>query len=252
LQAAEDLAPPCAVTSQDVKTRVSRLWLRWTIRLSSDPAAPGLPRLKVRIEALSDLVFGLALSLGSIVLVQRLPQSSADLMGDVFQFGFSFLIIVGIWLGYTRIIGILPVETSVTLVLNLGLLFCVALEPFLLYTQFQTSDLAFQDFSTAAFALDTGAMMGLLSGMMLMVLREERLSVAHRLRPSAVRNFRISMIAQAIGAALFLVSVSDVFWVEVPGLGNLRFLLWYGALGTFFASRAFARKGVEGTPTPRH
>jgi uncharacterized membrane protein len=225
---------------------------RWTIRLSSDPAAAaGLPRLKVRIESLSDLVFGLALSLGSIVLVQRLPQSSTDLMVDIFQFGFSFLIIVGIWLGYTRIIGILPVETSVILVLNLALLFCVALEPFLLYTQFQTNDPAFLDFSTAAFALDTGAMMGLLTGMMFIVLRQERLGVAHRLRASAVRNFKISMFAQAIGAALFLVSISDAFWIQVPGLGYLRFILWYAALGTFFASRAFARKGVEGTASPR-
>jgi len=225
--------------------------LRRTIRLSSDSATPGLPRLKVRIEALSDLVFGLALSLGSIVLVQRLPQSSTDLTVDIFQFGFSFLIIVGIWLGYTRIIGILPVETSVTLVLNLALLFCVALEPFLLYTQFQTNDPAFLDFSTAAFALDTGAMMGLLSGMMLIVLREERLGVAHRLRASAVTNFKISMIAQAIGAALFLVSTSDFFWIQIPGLGYLRFLMWYAALGTFFASRVFARKGVEANATPR-
>ena len=219
--------------------------------LSPDPGAVGLPRLKVRIEALSDLVFGLALSLGSIVLVQRLPQSSADLEGDIFLFGFSFLIIVGIWLGYTRIIGILPVETSVTLILNLVLLFCVALEPFLLYTQFRTIDPAFLDFSTAAFALDTGAMMGLLSGMMLILLREEKLGVAHRLRASAVRSFKISMIAQAIGAALFLVSVSDVFWIQIPGLGYLRFILWYAALGTFFASRGFARKGVEGNVASR-
>ena len=36
---------------------------------------------------------------------------------DVVQFGFSFLIIVGIWLGYTRIIGILPVETPFTVLL---------------------------------------------------------------------------------------------------------------------------------------
>jgi uncharacterized membrane protein len=232
---------------KSVRTRVSLLVLRWTIRLSSDPAAAGLPRLKIRIETLSDLVFGLALSLGSIVLVQHIPQTSTDLTVDVVQFGFSFLIIVGIWLGYTRIIGILPVETPVTLVLNLVLLFCVALEPFLYYILFQTSDPIFLDFSSAAFALDTGAMMSLLSGMMFIVIREENVGVAHRLRPSAIRNFKVSMIAQVIAAAIFLASISEVFWIQIPGLGYLRFLMWYAALGTFFASRAFARKGVEGT-----
>ena len=130
---------------------------------------------------------------------------------DVVQFGFSFLIIVGIWLGYTRIIGILPVETPFTVLLNLVLLFCVALEPFLYFVLFQTNDPVFLDFSSAAFTLDTGAMMGLLSGMMFMVLREEKVGVAHRLRPSAIKNFKVSMVAQIIGAATFLVSVSDVF-----------------------------------------
>jgi len=196
-------------------------------------------------------VFGLALSLGSIVLVQHFPQSSEELTLDIIEFGFSFLIIVGIWLGYTRIIGILPVETSATLVLNLVLLFCVAVEPFLYYVLFQTSDPVLLDFSSAAFALDTGAMMALLSGMMFMVVREERSGIVHRLRPSAIRNFKVSLIAQAIGAAIFLVSVSDVFWIQIPGLGYLRFLLWYAALGTFFASRGFARKGVEGRTRPQ-
>jgi len=219
--------------------------------VSSDPAAAGFPKLKVRIETLSDLVFGLALSLGSIALVQHIPQTSTDLTVDIVEFGFSFLIIVGIWLGYTRIVGILPVETSVTLVLNLALLFCVALEPFLYYILFQTSDPVFLDFSSAAFALDIGAMMVLLSSMMFMVLREERLGVAHRLRASAVRNFKISMISQMIGAAIFLASISGVFWVQIPGLGYLRFLMWYAALGTFFASRAFARKGEEGAAASR-
>jgi len=68
---------------------------------------------------------------------------------------------------------------------------------------------------------------------------------------SALRNFKISMIAQIIGAAIFLASISEVFWIQVPGLGYLRFLMWYAALVTFFASRAVARKGVEGAASSR-
>ncbi len=55
-----------------------------------------IPQLKTRIETLSDLVFGLALSIGSIALVQHIPQAPADLTTDIVQFGFSFLIIVAI------------------------------------------------------------------------------------------------------------------------------------------------------------
>src|SRR5215471_6222373 len=106
------------------------------------------PRIRVRIETISDLVFGLALSIGSIALVQRIPQTPGDMVGDVAEFGISFLIVVGIWLGYTRIISVLPIETPGTLLLNLVLLFCVALEPFLYYVLFQTSSNDFLDFSS--------------------------------------------------------------------------------------------------------
>ena len=211
-----------------------------------------MPKLRIRIETLSDLVFGLALSIGSIALVQHIPQSSADLTTDIVQFGFSFLIIVGIWLGYTRIIGILPVETQGTVFLNLALLFCVALEPFLYYVLFSTSDPTFLDFASSAFALDTGAMMALLSSMMYLVVRQEEHGGVRRLRPIGLRNFKVSMVSQIVGAAIFLASTLEVFWVQVPNLGYLRFLLWYVALGTFFASRAFARKGAQSIETAKH
>jgi uncharacterized membrane protein len=215
----------------------------------------GIPKLRVRIETLSDLVFGLALSIGSIALVQHIPQNSADLSTDIVQFGFSFLIVVGIWLGYTRIIGILPVETQGTVFLNLGLLFCVALEPFLYYVLFSTSatsDPTFLDFASSAFGLDTGAMMALLSSMMYLVVRQEEHGGVRRLRPIGLRNFKVSMVSQIVGAAIFLASTLEVFWVQVPNLGYLRFLLWYVALGTFFASRAFARKGAQNLETAKH
>ena len=40
---------------------------------------PSSPRIKVRIESLSDLVFGLTLSIGSLFLVNRVPQNGQDL-----------------------------------------------------------------------------------------------------------------------------------------------------------------------------
>ena len=204
-----------------------------------------MPRIRVRIETLSDLIFGLALSIGSIALVQHIPQAPADLYSDVVEFGFSFLIIVGVWLGYTRIVSVLPAESSGTIFLNLALLFCVALEPFLYYVLFQATVPAFVDFASAAYALDTGAMMGLLSGMMYLVVRQEGHAEVQKLDARSLRTFKVSMVAQGICAALFLVSASDFFWIPVPGVSYLRFLLWYVALGVFFTTRAFVRRGAE-------
>jgi len=194
-------------------------------------------RSKSRIEGLSDLVFGLALSIGSIALIQHIPQAPTALINDVLNFGFSFLIIAVIWLSYTRIVSSLSAETSSTLLLKFALLFCVALEPFLYYV-YQTTVFAFLDFSSAAYAIDVGAMMVLLSGMTYMVIRQEVQHEVHRLPARSIRLFRISMISRAIGAAIFLASASDIFWIQIPIFGNLRFAMWDAALAIFFASRA--------------
>jgi uncharacterized membrane protein len=223
---------------------------RWRVSLTQQ--SEGIPKLKLRIETLSDLVFGLALSIGSIALVQHIPQLSGDLINDVVEFGFSFLIIVGVWLGYTRIAAVLPMETPGALVLNLVLLFCVAVEPFMYYVLFQAPS-AFVGFASSAYAIDTGAMMGLLSAMMYLVLRQER-GKPVRIHPRLLMGFRTSMAAQAIGSLLFLASALGPFWLQIPVFGYLRFLMWYVALGVFFASRVFIRRGPtsEGAPSAAH
>ena len=94
---------------------------------------PNAPKIRNRIENLSDLVFGLALSIGSIVLISKLPQTPTDLVTGVAIFGFSFLLVVWIWSSYTAVMTALPLEVRGTYVLNVMLLFCVAVEPYLFY-----------------------------------------------------------------------------------------------------------------------
>src|SRR5271169_3017147 len=112
------------------------------------------PRIKVRIESLSDLVFGLALSIGSLFLVNRIRQTGQDLATNVALFGFGFLIVVLTWLGYSRTMAVLPEEAPFALFANLVLLFVVALEPYLFYVleSAQTADLA--NSASVAYALD--------------------------------------------------------------------------------------------------
>jgi len=59
-----------------------------------EEAGPSRPR--PRIESLSDLVFGLALSIGAFALVSAPPIDDAGFYRDVFTFGFNFLVLISI------------------------------------------------------------------------------------------------------------------------------------------------------------
>ena len=60
------------------------------------------PRPTLGMQSISDVVFGLALSIGSVILISKVPQSPTDLGVDVFAFGFNFLIVIIVWTGYRR------------------------------------------------------------------------------------------------------------------------------------------------------
>ena len=89
-----------------------------------------------RIQGLSDLIFGLALSIGAIQFVGNLPSAPQGLNLDLIEFGFSFLILINVWNRYTTTMSVMPVETPALVRLNMVLLFLVAIEPFLLDVMF--------------------------------------------------------------------------------------------------------------------
>jgi len=51
---------------------------------------------KTRIESLTDLIFGLALSIGTVFLLSKPPLSPTDVITYLLEFGFSFLILISI------------------------------------------------------------------------------------------------------------------------------------------------------------
>jgi len=187
---------------------------------------PNAPKVRNRIENLSDLVFGLALSIGSIVLISKLPQSPTDLVMGIEIFGFSFLLVVWIWGSYTAVMTALPLEAPGTYLLNVILLFCVAVEPYLFYVQ-QEAQRPFLEFAAAVYALDVGAMLFILAGLDRILLSEERRGGLHDLPPARLRRFRWSGVALSIGGAVFVVSALPVFWTPVPLGEYLRFDMWY-------------------------
>jgi uncharacterized membrane protein len=87
---------------------------------------------KKRIEDLSNLVFGLALTLGAIILTKPNKDDLGSLVNTVFQFGLSFAVIIWIWWLYNNLITEQDLVRNGMVQLNILLLFLVVIEPFLL------------------------------------------------------------------------------------------------------------------------
>ena len=200
--------------------------------MESDEAA----RPRPRIESLSDLVFGLALSIGAFALVSNPPVSDHAFYYDVGTFAFNFIVLISIWLRYTRIMSVLPVETRGTILLNGVLLFTVALEPFIfnILRSFDTINppsQALYEAASSLFGLDVGGMMLIMAVFTLALADEE-----NRLVPrSMLKQLREEAATWGIAAGLFLISAVPVFGrinlggVFVSGL-SLRYILWFLAI----------------------
>ena len=163
--------------------------------------------------------------MGSLILVGRIPQSGQDLALNVLLFGFGFLILVATWLGYSRTMAVLPVEVPFALVINIVLLFIVALEPYLFYVlqTVQTAGLA--DAASVAYALDVGGMFLMQGALAYMVLEESGASGRRPLHPLLLARFRMVTRSSAVVGLVFVVSALPIFWVSTP-IGYLRFYLW--------------------------
>ena len=195
-------------------------------------------RPRPRIQSLSDLIFGLALSIGALTLIANKPNDVATLFGNVATFGFSFLILIFVWFRYTETMSVLPVETTRTRVLNTAMLFLVAIEPYL-FNQLSfgftaPAPTAFsnlpQDAASAAYALDLGAIWLILAAFTHILTIEEKELVAADL----FKKYRSMRNLETVVAFFFLVSILPPFWTTPIGGTNLRYLTW---AMTFFVRR---------------
>src|SRR5436305_7956906 len=110
-----------------------------------------------RLETLSDLIYGLSLSIGAISLVITNSQSSSasDINRNILQFLFVFLILITSWIIYTSDMSVLPIETRLITFLNIVLLILVALTPYLFDQVVSTfNSLKVQEYASVVF---TGA-----------------------------------------------------------------------------------------------
>jgi hypothetical protein len=185
------------------------------------------PRIaKPRIESLSGIIFGLALAISGIPLISRLPAKPFGILIDISEFGFSFLILISVWLGYTNIMSVLPIEDSTTVTLNLVMLFLVSIEPYLFYLNITFDLLAHEVFlnsSSILYALDMTGLMLILALFTQQLAQEERGLLP---KDSLVRYKRVRNIL-FLSAALFAITVLPIFWTFKLMSEPIRFYFWF-------------------------
>ncbi len=187
-------------------------------------------RPRPRIETLSDLIFGLSLSIGAIGLIGSAPVSAGEINSHLAAFIFTFLILITSWLTYTAQMSVLPVETRLVAFLNVVMLLLVAMVPYLLNNValvnpgLSSSEAsAIRDYASVLFGLDLAGILAILGVFAHVLTIEEKGLVA----PEYVTRFRNSRNRIFILSAILLVSLAPQFWtltlLDVP----LRLYVWY-------------------------
>ena len=187
--------------------------------------------------------------MGAITLVSQPPTDATGIYSDLGTFGFSFIILISIWLRYTRIMSVLPVETARTTRLNAALLFSVSVEPFLFGLLTRPPDISpallssFEGTASTLYALDLGGMMAILGFFSLTLASEERGLVSK----AFAKRFRQEAYGFFMGSCAFLVSILPFFYTTGFGpLGPIRFYIWVVPLFIVWLHRGF-RAHEQGT-----
>jgi uncharacterized membrane protein len=201
----------------------------------------GVTPHKRRIESLSDLIFGLALSIGALTLIGQPPSDFQALLLSIIFYAFSFTILISVWYSYTRTMGFLHVETDRLVILNILLLFLVSIEPFL-FNQLINSTMSFAENASIVYAFDLGGLFAIQTLFANSILSDKN-------KPEQViRDFRLRRNTLLIGMALFFISVLPIFWTWTIQVNNnfgipIRFILWILTLFMPLIRRFWEKRG---------
>ncbi len=201
------------------------------------------------METLSDLIYGLSLSIGAISLVITVSQSSTvdEINRNILQFLFVFLILITSWIIYTSDMSVLPIETRLITFLNIVLLVLVALTPYLFDQVVSTfNSLSVQEYASILFTVDLAASLLILATFAHIIAQEEEHLVDGyvMIRMRRVRN-RLSILTGIVLIAL----VAPWDWVFL-GV-HVRLLIWSVPIISFWLNRM--RRSPFGLPrTPQN
>ena len=198
-------------------------------------------RPRSRIESFVDLIFGLSLSVGAIVLISSSPPSSpGELDGHILAFLFVFAFLITSWMIYTYQMSVLPVETRLVTFLNVIMLALVAIIPYLLNNvEFVNQALdpgassALQNYASSLFAIDLAGILTILATFSHVISIEEKKLVAQEL----AGIFRQSRNVQLGLAVLMVISLAPVFWnTTVFGI-PARIYIWLVPVVVYWVRR---------------
>src|SRR5438270_856789 len=193
-----------------------------------------------RLETLSDLIYGLSLSIGAISLViTNSTQSNAiDIDRNILEFLFLFLILITSWIIYTSDMSVLPVETRLVTFLNVILLILVAIIPYLFDQAVSLYNTAVdQDYASILFTIDYAGTLLILAGFAHIISQEEKQLVDgdQMVRLRRIRN-RLTLLTIVV---LLSLSVTwNCFFLGVHG----RLLIWYVPIVSFWSNEVYLKK----------
>jgi uncharacterized membrane protein len=175
------------------------------------------------------------------------PTSVHAVYNALYTFGFSFFILISMWLRYTRIMSVFPLENRRAVNLNVLLLFSVSIEPFLFNIIRNTPSgvvdvAAYTNTTSMLYALDLGAMFGIIGGFTLVLADEDR-----KLIPKAlIRQYRIEGATWGASGLIFVVSAAPAFFVVTPWSSvQLRYYMWLIPLAIVWVTARIQRRAED-------
>jgi len=184
---------------------------------------------------LSDLIYGLSLSIGAISLVITNSQASnaSDIDRNILEFLFVFLILITSWIIYTSDMSVLPVETRLVTFLNVVLLILVAIIPYLFdqaVSRYNTLDI--QSYASTLFTFDYAGSLFIMAGFAHLIAQEEKQLVDS----DQVIRFRRIRKRLTILSILVLLSLA-VPWDWLFLGVRVRLLIWCVPIISFWVNR---------------
>ena len=192
-------------------------------------------RPRPRLESLSDLIYGLSLSIGAISLVLTNAQSStvSDINRNVLEFLFVFLLLITSWIIYTSDMSVLPIETRLVTFLNVVLLILVAIFPYLFDQVVSTFNPdSVQEYASILFTADLAGTLVIMATFAHIIAREEE----HLVDGEVMIRFRTARNRMSVLTVVVLLSLAAPWDWLFMGV-HVRLFIWYIPIVSFWVFR---------------
>lgn len=160
-----------------------------------------------RLATVSDLVFGVALSIGALTLIGQQARDYPHLLIYIIEYGFSFIILFEVWRAYSQLMTVIAIDTLGLLYANVALLFLVTIEPFLYNTLFINIYSEMVNRASILYALDIAGMFLILAFFSHVIVNKKEVTDENELWRFKFRRATFFAVA-----AIFTISCLPVFW----------------------------------------